>query len=371
MVTKGNLPYVQTYEDQFDEVYVAYLFGLRCENVILGRTQLVSLSTGWRAFDFLLAPLRLLRLALRIRPTIMLTADQVFSWWTGVLLRLVMRANIILMPVAMPHQLHQDRGATLSGLPYWLERRMISWSFWCAHRVLTARAFGGFTDWLRQEPASRHKLILLSALPDALPSRQFYDNLARIKRKPWRRRPFRLIYVGRLHFEKMVDHLIDMMAKLRVRGYGPQQVQLDIIGDGSAAEQLRHYAERLGVLEMVHFVGIIPNAELPSRLAEADAFVSTLTGTSLREAALCGLPLVAYDRDWVHGFLQHEVTALMVPSGDIEALAVSIIRLMSDVDLRERLAAAAKQLADEYWPPRLPDGWLADLEAGVNGIRAA
>jgi glycosyltransferase involved in cell wall biosynthesis len=72
---------------------------------------------------------------------------------------------------------------------------------------------------------------------------------------------------------------------------------------------------------------------------------------SLREAALCGLPVVAYDMDWLHGFLKHEETAIMIPPGDHDEMGRQVLRLCSDAELRERLSRNVKELAWRLWSP--------------------
>jgi glycosyltransferase involved in cell wall biosynthesis len=128
-------------------------------------------------------------------------------------------------------------------------------------------------------------------------------------------------------------------------------VILTLVGEGPEKVLLEKLAGELGVLGSVIFAGALPNEELPKYLFEADVYLSPMTGTSLREAALCGVPIVAYDIDWVHGFLRHDENALLVPRGDYKEMARQVCRLEEDDDLRLRLSINIRNLALHLWTP--------------------
>jgi len=159
------------------------------------------------------------------------------------------------------------------------------------------------------------------------------------------------VSVGRLHPQKMLDDLVRMLAHLKGMDGGLRGVTLTLIGDGPERERLEGLAAELGVRDSVVFAGQVRNEDLPRHLVTHDAFVSPNTGTALREAALCGLPLLAYDIDWIHGFLKHDETALLAPRGDYEELARQAARLAADPDLRRKLSENSRQLAARLFTP--------------------
>ena len=57
------------------------------------------------------------------------------------------------------------------------------------------------------------------------------------------------------------------------------------------------------------------------------------------EALACGVPLVTTDNGGCHDYAVDGQTALLVPPGDVEAMAAAIKRLRNDPDLRARLVA--------------------------------
>lgn len=349
MLAKGNVWYVRHYEAAFARVHVAYLIGSGAP-VTQGRTTLTSLGGSFNGkIDFLLAPFRFYRFCRRVKPQFYLTADQWFCWWTSALVRLLLGARVVLMPVCIPEQLYASSGITVLGFPRWIDKLLIALSFRAAHRVWTAEAFGDYVRWLGNDPLAKSKLVVTRTMVEVLPTPAFLDAAAGIQRARRAGGPLRLIYVGRLHPEKLVDHLLDVMAELTKSG--KDQFRLTVIGDGAQLAELKRLSVQLGIGEAIDFRGALPNGDLPAALAQADVFVSPLTGTSLREAALCGLAVVAYDRDWLRGVLVHEATALLVPPDDKHGFATAILRLRDQPELRLRLADNVQALARELWSP--------------------
>ncbi len=70
--------------------------------------------------------------------------------------------------------------------------------------------------------------------------------------------------------------------------------------------------------------------------------------------------------------VEHDVTGLLVPPGDVDALAAAIARLADEPDLRQRLGAAARAAAEtaswEATAVRTGD-LLADAAGGRRGPR--
>lgn len=349
MLDKGNVWYVRHYEAYFDRVYVIYFVGSCHEPVTNGATTLLSLGTGRTKIDLLLAPYRLYRLFQEINPTTCLTADLVYSWWTCWLLKALLGAEICLMPVCMPEEIYRSSGRSLSGfLPIWVERRCISLSFAFADRVLAARYSGGYLDWLGAMRSIREKLLIVDKFAEDLPSKGFFENL---RGHNLLRKGSTLVYVGRLHREKLVEDLVRMMAVIKRLGDPKNAMTLVIIGDGPERPNLEQLARNLSVEDCIRFVGRVRNEDLPNYLLSGFAFVSPLTGLSLIEAALCGLPIVAYEMDWVRGGLKHEETALLVPPGNFEEMARQVLRLVNDEGLRNRLSQNVRNLAWRNWSP--------------------
>jgi glycosyltransferase involved in cell wall biosynthesis len=66
----------------------------------------------------------------------------------------------------------------------------------------------------------------------------------------------------------------------------------------------------------------------------------------LIEAAACGRPIVTTDSPGCREIVQHEGNGLLVPVGEVVALTAALQRLIEAPDLRQRLGAAGRKLAE-------------------------
>jgi glycosyltransferase involved in cell wall biosynthesis len=157
-----------------------------------------------------------------------------------------------------------------------------------------------------------------------------------------------VVFVGRLERIKGLEHLLTAVAS--VLEVSP--VRCLLIGEGSQHGYLRALSKHLGTDEYVHFLGTQPN---PFRfMSKATVFVlpSLSEGMSnvLLEALACGCPIVATD---IAGGGTREVLVdgecgVIVPCEDPKALAGAIAGLLADAGVRERLALAARERADDF-----------------------
>lgn len=153
----------------------------------------------------------------------------------------------------------------------------------------------------------------------------------------------RLLFVGRLNAQKGVALLLDAVARMRHR------VQVDLVGDGPDRLALEAQAERLGIADRLHWHGAQPQHALPAFYQRASALVVPSIGEGLGlvavEAQLCQAPVVAFESGGITDTVTHGETGLLVPPGDIEALAASLNRLWDDPELRLALGRAGRMAA--------------------------
>src|SRR5205085_1917822 len=127
---------------------------------------------------------------------------------------------------------------------------------------------------------------------------------------------------------------------------------LVVIGKPRTESDIPGVIDRLGLKDCVTFVSGVSDQRIVELYAETEIAVvpSLYEGFSLPavEAMACGVPLVA-----TTGGALPEVagtdgdTALLVPPGDPQALAVAIGRMLDDAALRERVGAAGRKRALE------------------------
>jgi colanic acid/amylovoran biosynthesis glycosyltransferase len=168
----------------------------------------------------------------------------------------------------------------------------------------------------------------------------------------------RLLFVGRLAAAKGLPILLDTVAK--VGG-----ATLHIVGDGPDLKRLEERADALNVLGRVKFLGYQSQQRVRELLKQADVFVMSSFAEGvpvvLMEAMAAGVPVVATRIAGIPELVQDGHTGLLVSPGDTEAAASAIRRLLEDGDLRNRLAAAGRDIVEREFNIRAESRWLARI----------
>ncbi|GAB1823119.1 glycosyltransferase [Herbidospora sp. RD11066] len=167
----------------------------------------------------------------------------------------------------------------------------------------------------------------------------------------------RVLGIGRLTGVKRFDRLITAFARA-----GHPDWELHLIGDGDDTDRLMLHAVTEGVSAQVRFRGRIPAGEMPAeyRAASLVALSSEHEGLPLvlGEAAAFGLPTVAFDvSGGVRSLIDHDRTGLLVPPGDVPALAAALTTLMADGQRRAEMGAAAREHAATFRLEPVLDQW--------------
>lgn len=162
-------------------------------------------------------------------------------------------------------------------------------------------------------------------------------------------RAVRMVYCGRLAPRKGVDRSLEIIAKARAAG---ADVMFDIIGDGSERFRLESQAAALGIKDHVRFLGAAPyDGSLLNRLAEYDALLFTPTAEDtprmIFDGYAAGLPLVAFDIEYVRQRQEQEHAAHMLPRDRIDESAQALVELSRDRGRLAELSRAAR-VAAEY-----------------------
>ncbi|WP_279165375.1 glycosyltransferase [Thermus scotoductus] len=127
------------------------------------------------------------------------------------------------------------------------------------------------------------------------------------------------------------------------------RLRLLLVGDGPLRRELEDRVKALGLEDRVRFLGL--RTDVPEILAAADAFIlsSRWEGNplSVMEAMAAGKPVIATAVGGVPELVQDGKSGVLVPPGDVEALAEAILRLAGDVHLRRQLGQEAFKQARE------------------------
>lgn len=152
--------------------------------------------------------------------------------------------------------------------------------------------------------------------------------------------------VGRLSPEKGVDRAIRALALLRRQGVA---ARLMVLGDGSERAALESLARELGLEEAVRFLG--HRDQVAEHLRRCDLYLLPSRwegfGYALVEAMLLELPCVAFSVGAAPEIVVHGETGLLVPDGDLEALADALSGLLRDRERARALGRAGRRRALE------------------------
>jgi glycosyltransferase involved in cell wall biosynthesis len=148
--------------------------------------------------------------------------------------------------------------------------------------------------------------------------------------------------VAKLIEQKGLDDLLAVARKCLDQRYAMQFV---IVGDGPLRNSLEQRRRELGLDESVVITGWIPNAAAAA-VPAFDVFFQPsrweAMSIAILEAMAAGKPIVATRvGDNAHA-LAHQVTGLLVDSGDVPSM-IDALGQMNDRDLRQRLGDAARE----------------------------
>ncbi len=156
--------------------------------------------------------------------------------------------------------------------------------------------------------------------------------------------------LGSLGEYKGVDTVIHALPAIQESCPGARYV---VIGDGDLVPDLRALAERLGVGGAVEFRGNVSDEDLVRAYRDCSVFVMPSAGEGFGivyvEAMAFGRPAVAASAGGAPEVVSEGVTGLLVPYGDVEALADVLTRLLRDPGLRQSMGAAGQARVAELF----------------------
>ena len=152
---------------------------------------------------------------------------------------------------------------------------------------------------------------------------------------------YTFLYVGRLASEKRADQVIDafrLASEMMPRGV----IHLVVAGTGPREAELRAAAP-----PGVTFLGLLDRrSRLPDLYANCDAFVfasvTETLGLVVLEAMASGLPVVAVPEGGVRDHLRDGRNGLACREGDVQGMALAMVRLATEWGLSRRLARGAR-----------------------------
>lgn len=169
----------------------------------------------------------------------------------------------------------------------------------------------------------------------------------------------RIVAMGRLIPVKGFDRLVSAFAKL---AHKHPDWRLVILGEGELRSDLEEQIANLGLKRRVELRGLVDNPTAILRNAEFFVMSSRSEGFpyALLEAMSCGLPAIAMDcSSGPREIIRDGIDGILVPDGDVDALAQAMDQLMNDAGKRQRLAARAPDVLDRFSCDKVIAQWEA------------
>src|SRR6185295_3919624 len=138
----------------------------------------------------------------------------------------------------------------------------------------------------------------------------------------------------------------------------------------AAVAGLERQIARLGLGHAVELRGFVSEEEKIALYRGARVFVNPSEkegwGLTILEANACGVPAVASDVPGLRDSVRHDETGLLVPHGDVNALAAALHDVLTDDAMWTRLRGGALQWAANFtW-----DGVTDQMQNVIEGVMA-
>ena len=177
--------------------------------------------------------------------------------------------------------------------------------------------------------------------------------------------PFQVAAIGNLIPLKGMDVLLRAFAQ----AYRGGDARLEIIGDGAERDSLESLIDTRGLRAQAVLTGRIPREAVRDAIQRSHVIVSAsyheMLPFNLIEAMACGKPIIATASEGGQA-LVNAVNGLLVPPGDVEALAGALHQMRATYDRYDPAAIRAHCLA------HYSDGALVQrLEAIYESLLAA
>lgn len=154
-----------------------------------------------------------------------------------------------------------------------------------------------------------------------------------------------VLFLGRFDPRNGLSTLIESFRRVKSQ---QRDARLVVVGDGPLRDH--YYRQAKGEKDIV-FVGAVLEGR-PSYYANSTVYACPTTkasfGITLLEAMACKTPIVCSDILGFRDVVKHGREALMVPSGDRDAIADGLVRVLEDPALANRLGTTGRANSLDY-----------------------
>jgi glycosyltransferase involved in cell wall biosynthesis len=168
--------------------------------------------------------------------------------------------------------------------------------------------------------------------------------------EPDGRPPHKVIAVGRFVKTKGFDILLRAVHQLVRQG---SKIELELIGDGVEAGTLKSLTGKLGIRDRVNFRGFLRADEIRAAMRQATILVHPSNGAGdglpnvIKESIALGTPVIASDLAGIAEGLDRGRCGVLVPPGDVSALATAMEKLLGNPAMCQQFAETARPFAEK------------------------
>jgi glycosyltransferase involved in cell wall biosynthesis len=178
-------------------------------------------------------------------------------------------------------------------------------------------------------------------------------------------------HIGLFHRWDRLDVLIEAAKSIRDRH---PEIKVLLVGDGPEMENLKRTAFRLGMESAVIFSGPVPRDDVPAYidamdicvLPDSNAFGSPI---ALFEFMAMGKPCVVPDLGPMRDVLDDNLTGIMFPHADYNALKKALLRFVENSALRIEVGSRARDTVFERHTWAANARFLVQLAGGENSAK--
>jgi len=158
--------------------------------------------------------------------------------------------------------------------------------------------------------------------------------------------PPRMLFVGRLVYQKGLDVLIRALGELKTYSW-----KLTLVGEGPHQPALESLASEMAITDRIEFKGWMGGEDLAQAYRDANIFVfpSRHEGmpNAVLEAMACGLPVIATEIAGNQELVMPKKTGTLVPPENVPALKGALDSLLPDPSARQEMGAAGRKVVEE------------------------
>jgi glycosyltransferase involved in cell wall biosynthesis len=154
--------------------------------------------------------------------------------------------------------------------------------------------------------------------------------------------------VGRFSFSKAQRYTIQCFALLKKEF---PDSKLIFIGEGELLEECKHLSRELRIEDDILFEGYQKNVPLYLSISHLFLFTSLREGLPrvVVEAALMKVPVAAFEVEGIREVIEHDVSGIIVPQYQVDALYEGARRILADETLANRFREKAFRHVEHEW----------------------